>query len=178
MTFFDVIVQAIGVVAMILTIGCYQLKRRRFILTAQYSGNVLWCVHYFFLGAWPALVTNALNAVRGFIYSLDKKWAKSNIWVAVFIVLPITAQLILLYLKLVDFNTWYSYLPIVATIIAAVALRIPDENKMRTTYITSVPLWIIYNALAGSIPGTLSAAFTLVSLIVALVRYRKKRSKK
>ncbi len=160
-----IIVQAIGIVAMALTILCYQLKQRKYILLMQYSGNLLWVVHYFLLGSTTAVVMNALNVFRGIIYSLDKKWAKSKIWIFVFLALSIS-------LGIITFNEWYSILPIIGTAIATVALRINDENTLRKVYITSVPPWIVYNALANSLPGTISATFTLVSLVVALFRYK------
>lgn len=167
----QIIVQAIGVVAMALTILCYQLKQRKFILLMQYSGNALWCVHYFLLGATTALIMNALNVLRGIIYSIDKKWAKSKIWIFVFLILSTT-------LGIITFSEWYSVLPIIGTAIATVALRINDENTLRKVYITSVPPWIVYNVLANSIPGAISSTFTLVSLVIALIRFDGLKTKK
>lgn len=166
----QIIVQAIGVAAMALTILCYQLRQRKFILLMQYSGNALWCVHYFLLGATTALIMNALNVLRGIIYSIDKKWAKSNIWVVIFLIISIV-------LGIVTFSEWYSVLPIIGTAIATVALRINDENTLRKVYVTSVPPWIVYNVLALSIPGAISATFTLVSLVIALIRYNGIKTK-
>lgn len=160
----QIIVQAIGVVAMILTIMCYQLKKRNHILLMQYSGNALWVVHYFLLGTFTGLIMNALNVVRGIIYSIDKKWAKSYIWIFIFSALSIA-------LGVLTYEAWYSVLPIVGTVIATIALRIRDENTLRKVYIFSVPLWIVYNAIVFSIPGTVSATFTLVSIVVALIRF-------
>ena len=159
-----VIVQAIGIVAMTLTILCYQLKKRNSILIMQYTGNALWVVHYFLLGASTGLIMNALNVIRGIIYAIDKKWAKSWIWVFIFASVSIT-------LGIMTFQAWYSVLPMAGTVIATVALRIPDENTLRKVYICSVPPWMVYNALVLSIPGTISAVFTFVSIIVALIRY-------
>lgn len=166
----QIIVQAIGVVAMALTILCYQLKKRKYILLMQYSGNALWCVHYFLLGAPTALIMNALNVFRGIIYAIDKKWAKSVIWVIVFLAASVTFGIL-------TFTAWYSVLPIIGTVIATIALRIGDENTLRKVYIFSVPPWIVYNILAHSVPGAVSSAFTLVSLIVALIRYDKPKKR-
>ena len=160
-----IIAQAIGIVAMILTILCYQLKKRNRILVMQYTGNALWVAHYFLLGSFTGLIMNALNVVRGIIYSIDKKWAKSNVWIVVFCAASIT-------LGVLFFQAWFSVLPIIGTVIATIALRIPDENTLRKVYIFSVPPWIVYNLLVRSIPGVISATFTLISLIVALIRYK------
>ena len=151
----QIIAQSIGVVAMALTILCYQLKKRSHILVMQYTGNALWVVHYFLLGSFTGLIMNALNVVRGIIYSIDKRWAKSNVWIVVFCAASIT-------LGILFFQAWYSVLPIIGTVIATIALRIPDENTLRKVYIFSVPPWIVYNALVRSVPGVISATFTLI----------------
>ncbi len=166
----DIIIQAIGIVAMILTIGCYQFKKRAHILLAQYIGNALWCVHYFFLGAFTALIMNALNVFRGIIYSIDKKWAKHYAWAFGFAILSTV-------MGILTFDKWFSILPIIGTVIATFALKISHENTLRKVYIISVPPWICYNLLANSYPGAFSSAFTLVSLVVAIFRYREKNNK-
>ena len=168
----QIIAQSIGIVAMILTILCYQLKKRNHILIMQYTGNALWVVHYFLLGTFAGLIMNALNVVRGIIYSIDKKWAKNNVWIVVFCAASIT-------LGILFFQEWYSVLPIIGTVIATIALRIPDENPLRKVYVFSVPPWIVYNSLARSVPGVISATFTLISITVALIRYKgfKKKEK-
>ena len=119
----QIIAQTIGIVAMVLTILCYQLKKRSRILIMQYTGNALWVVHYFLLGSFTGLIMNALNVLRGIIYSLDKKWAKSIIWIFIFCAASIT-------LGILTFQAWYSVLPIIGTVIATIALRIRDENTL------------------------------------------------
>ncbi len=166
----EIVIQAIGVVAMILTIGCYQFKKRAHILLAQYLGNALWCIHYFFLGAYTALIMNALNVFRGIIYSLDKKWAKHYAWVFLFAILSTI-------LGIITFDKWFSVLPIIGTVIATFALKISHENTLRKVYIISVPPWICYNLLAKSYPGAISSLFTMISLVVAIIRYREKKTK-
>jgi|GEM_PF-619067 len=170
--FGQIIVQAIGIVAMALTILCYQLKRRSHILLMQYTGNALWVAHYFLLGSSTGLIINALNVVRGIIYASDKKWTKSYIWTVLLCIAAVA-------LGVLSFSAWYSVLPIVANVISNIALRIKDENTLRKVYITSVPPWIVYNGIVGSIPGVISASFTFVSIVVALIRYNgfKKRER-
>ena len=161
----QIIIQAIGIAAMSLTILCYQLKKRNHILMMQYSGNALWCVHYFLLGTYTALALNFIAVFRGIVYSIDKKWARSNIWVVVFCSFTIAFGII-------TYENWYSLLPTLGTTIATVALRFKNENNIRKGYLAAQPPWLAYNILVGSIPGALTTSFTIVSVFVSLIRYK------
>ncbi len=159
-----VIVQAIGVIAMTLTILCYQFKKRSHILIMQYTGNALWCAHYLLLGGYTGLALNLMAVARGIIYSLDYKWAKSFIWAGVFSAITIASCFL-------TYEAWYSILPTVGTVIATIGLRISDENLLRKLVLIAQPPWLAYNLIISSYPGAIATSFTIVSLVVALVRY-------
>lgn len=130
----------------------------------QYTGNALWVIHYFLLGTFTGLIMNALNVVRGLIYASDKRWARSIVWVFVFSAASIAFGVI-------TYEAWYSVLPVVGTVTATIALRISDENTLRKVYVFSVPPWVAYNVIVHSVPGAISSIFTLISIVVALIRY-------
>lgn len=166
----NILIQAIGFVAMFLTITAYQYKKRKHILLSQYSGNALWCVHYLLLGTYTAVLLNLINVLRGIVFSINKKWAKGIIWAYIFSAICIAAGIL-------TYQNWYSILPIAANVLSTWALEIKHENTLRKVYIFSVPPWIAYNALVGSISGCASSAVTMLSLIVAIVRYDRLEKK-
>ena len=66
------------------------------------------------------------------------------------------------------------YLPAIAMTITSVGLFFKNEQTVRKINLFSSPPWIIYNAFAKSVPAVFTESMTMVSVIIALIRYRKK----
>lgn len=164
-------IQLIGFVAMGLGIGSYQARRRSTILTIQISASALWCLQFFLLSSWAGLINNALGMVRNAIYTQKGRWA----WVRTpfaplaFIVLVIAAGLFSFSLE-----GPISLLPMVAMIIQTVAYSITNERTIRICSLFVSPLWLIYDAIQLSAAGVICESLTIISIIVALIRFHQK----
>ena len=66
----------------------YQQKKRQKILWFKLVSNILWSAHYLFLFAYAGMGVCLIGVVRESIFiNKDKKWAKSKIWLVIFLFL-------------------------------------------------------------------------------------------
>jgi hypothetical protein len=104
----------------------------------------------------------------------DKKWAKTPVWLGVFVVISAVSSV----LTWVD---WYSFLPAMAMILTTVSYWLKSETKIRLVTFPSSPCWLIYNIITGSVAGIITECIVMSSLIIAIVRYdilKKEKVKK
>ena len=173
MTAYDLTVQAVGLVAMFFCIAAFQAKKRNTILVMQMIGMGMWTLHFLLLGEYAGAAMNGLAVVRAVFYVQREKheWANSKIIPAVFVALFIGAGLFTWYL---GDDMWY--LPSIAMTITSIGLFFRNEQTVRKINLFSSPPWIVYNAFAHSVPAVFTESMTMVSVIIALIRYRKKKN--
>ena len=172
MTGYDLLVQVVGIIAMIFCIAAFQAKKRNNILIMQMIGMGMWTLHFLLLGEYAGAAMNGLAVARAAVYVQREKhkWAYSKIVPAVFVALFIGAGLFTRYL---GDDMWY--LPVIAMTITSIGLFFKNEQTVRKINLFSSPPWIVYNAFAKSVPAVFTESMTMVSVIIALIRYRKKK---
>lgn len=166
----DILIQLIGFAAMTLGILSYQAKRRNTILLMQMLGSILWSIQFYGLGAYTGMALNAVVILRNTLYAQRGKraWAEC----------PLLPACIMAAFLLAGVLTWegpISLLPMVAMIISTVALYIKDERRIRLLSLFVSPPWLIYDALCFSLGGVLTEVFTIVSILIALWRFKHKK---
>lgn len=67
-----------------------------------------------------------------------------------------------------------SLLVIAAKILSTVANGNPNPKTIRIFNLIINPLWLIYDIFVFSLAGILSDSFTIISLIIAMIRFAKK----
>lgn len=165
-------IQLIGFVAMGLGIGSYQAKRRTTILTIQMTASVLWCLQFFLLSSPAGLINNALGIVRNTVYTQKERWAwvRSIAVPIVFCVVAIAAGIYSFTLEGV-----VAFLPMLAVIIQTAGYYITNERVIRICSLFVSPLWLVYDAIQLSAAGVLCETLTIISIIIALFRFRQKK---
>ena len=165
-------IQAIGFLAMALGISSYQCKTRKGILLMQLSASVLWIVQFLFLKSYAGAMLNGVAIVRNLLFSFKGKykWADSLMLPAFVMVLFAAAGLYTYTLE-----GLISIIPTVAMLLSTVALYITNEKVIRILSLFVSPPWLIYDAISGSDAGVLCESFMIISIIVAMIRYRDKK---
>lgn len=160
-----IIVQALGFLGSGVVILSVQFNNRRAVLVAQALACILWSVHYGALGATTALATNFISFARSAVFFFnDRRWAKSRVWLWLFIALFIANSLI----------TWEgprSILPAIGMCATTLALWTRDERRLRFLYFCSSPPWLAYNILSGSYSCAVVEVVALISYISAIWRF-------
>ena len=160
----SVIFGVLGVAANVLI---YQQKSSRKILVYKMVSDVLWALHYFFLGAMAGTAVALIGLARETVfYNHEKKWASSRLWLAFFIVLGVV-------LSLVTGRTLYSLLPAAASALSVISFGLHKPKVTRALAFPVSACMLTYDVLSGSYIGIANEIFTLTSTAVATVRLNK-----
>ena len=80
-----VIAEVIGIIGIICSILSFQCSQRKNVMLFQVLASLMFCTQLFLVGAVTGACLDSINFFRSLFFSIDKKWAKSNWWLALFI---------------------------------------------------------------------------------------------
>lgn len=162
----QVIIQGIGLLALLFVILSFQRNKRTTLLFLMLTGLVLFVVHYASLGAWTGALMNLIEAGMVFIaYQKETStWAKSPGWLFVFIILFIISGV-------ATGKTWVDVCPVIAQIFGAIAVWQKSPRTIRVLMLVPRPLWFFYNFIVGSYAGMIAELFILASVVTGIVRF-------
>lgn len=159
----EVLIQLVGLLAMLLGVTSVQWKHRSYILLTQVSASIMWVVHFLLLGALSGAAMNAVGGVRSVVF-LRKKRPRWLLWCLLAVVVAVGGL------------TWQgplSILPTCGMLAGTLALWQQDEQRIRRLLLLASPLWFSYNLLVGSYAGIANELILITSILVALWRYRR-----
>lgn len=168
------VAQAVGLVALTGTALSYQARTTARIAFWQAVSAFFWTVHLLLLGAWTGGLLNLLGMVRGAVYSQrgTRAWASRPFWPWLFAVLCVGAAL---WAGMAQGEGRRLLLCAVAQCAGCFALWISRVNLSRRLFVGISLLWLLYDALAGSIPGVVCEIFSQISLQLAMWRSRSQQ---
>lgn len=170
---FDVIAQAVGIVAMAFVIFSFQFKSNNVCFGMNLAGGLLFLLHYGMIEAWGGCLMNTVACIMSIVLLMGEKVKR----------LPVLIGLLGLYAgatALVLIKGWDSPLALLACVAqfaVTIGMWTRDHVKLRVVRGGIVaPLWIAYNLLSGSIGGVICELFTMSSVIVYFVRRKMKKT--
>ena len=140
--------QIFGFLAIAVGILMYQFKKHKTIMILMTLNAALWCLHYGSLWLFTPVAMNFINLARSYVCSFDNKFARSKAVPVVFIVSSVFATV----------GGWQK-----------------NPQILRVSNVLVCLCWLPYNFVNNSWAGIVNNLLTLVSLIVALIRYRAKQ---
>ncbi len=144
--------QWFGYIAFVLGVASFLQKNDRRFKWLMAGECLAYVVHFGLLGNPTAAASAGVSVVRS-VLSLYTR----SVWVA----LAVVAVNLVLGMALA--TQWWNWLPLVASCIGTLALFLLHGIRMRVAMLAGTLLWIINNALSGSIGGT---ALEVVILVV------------
>jgi len=164
----DIIIHTFGICAMLSLFLIYQQKSRKNIILCKLSADIFWVAHYLLLGAVGGMIPNAVGIFREIVFynRNTHKWARSPVWVAVFIIINLA-------LGINTFSTWYNVIPIVASSFVTVSLWI---NKPNLTKLITIPIcisFLIYDIFVNSYMGIINEIISLISIFIYFAKNKK-----
>lgn len=163
----NILVQAIGFLAVASFILSYQVKSNRGLYLCQVIGSALFCLQFFLLGAASGCLSLAVNILRGALLIKYGDWA----WVRW---KGLAAILCGVYAGIVFF-TWAGPVSLLAFVASAVSTFGYWQNNARTIRLSNLlcasPCWLVYDVLVHSWGGVLSEAITIASILVSGFRF-------
>lgn len=145
----------------------FQQNNSRNILLFQILANSAFVIHFIFLGAPEGAAMNLISLVRNFVFfqkNQKTKWADNQFWLYFFTAITIAAGII-------TWKGWLSLLPTLGLVLSGIAFYSKNPRTNRLVYFPSSPLWLVYDIVSRSIAGTITEVFSLISLIIAIVRF-------
>ena len=158
-------VQLIGFIAWLLLAFSYYRKDTNHILVFQIISTILFCLHYYLLGAYSGLLICIYEVIRDYSYYKTDK--DNYIFIGSVIVYVISA--ILTYTTLLDI------FPYLASMIDGFFLT---KKRVIVVFgaIVTYTLWLIYDLYAKSYSGAITDAIIIISNIYILI-FRKDEKK-
>ncbi len=158
--------QIVGFAALLFIVLSFQSKTREKILFFQLMGSIFYFLNLLLLGAITGGVSMMLGAVRNYVFAQKgkKAWANSPVWLFLFLALFIIAGTL-------TYKDVYSLLPIAGMSLGTLSFWMTDPRKLRLFILSTTPFWITYNFISGSIAGTMLEVFSMISIIIAIIRF-------
>ena len=164
-----IVIQIIGIAAMLGSVYSFQLNKHKHIMIAQIIATVLFGAQYYLLGAFTGVALDAVGVVRDIVfYNKDKKWASGNIWTVVFVLMMIAVGAI-------TYQNCVSLLMIAAMVLNTISFSFTKPKLVRRTILIASPFLLVYNILTGSIGGVINEIFVEISSVVGMLRHDIKK---
>ena len=160
----DLAVQLIGCFGILASMISFQCKKHRSILFFRTLNEAIFALQYILLGAYTGAAMNVVGCVRNSVFSSQvQKNKKTTASTVLFCVLFVLSGIFM----------WQgpkSILIIVAKTLSTVAYGNKNPTVVRAITFLTCSSWLVYNCCVGSVAGVLCEAFTLVSIIIGIVR--------
>ena len=178
---YDIIAQAIGIIAMCIMITSFQLKARRDVIIAQLASVTLFTVNMFMLNAIMGGLLNSIAVVRALVYlKVEKIKLHPRVLQGIFITLFVVSYV----LTFTVFGTEPSvknliieFLPVIGMTALTFGFSGKSAKEIRLAGFINSPCWLVYNCVCFSIGGILCEVFSLISNGYAFLRYDLKSKK-
>lgn len=162
-------VQGLGFIALLLQVLSMQGKSYKSIIVMTVSSECLFGVQLLLLGAFTGAATNLMAGVCNTVYYFCNKSGRKTTYLQIlFSILFVTAGIL----------TWegpISLLVILAKVISTVSHGINRPHVIRVSRLISMPMWVVYDGLAGTIGGTINDLLVIASSVIGIIRLDKKK---
>ncbi len=194
--FVIILAQIIGFIAIAMNIISVQFNTHFKIMLFKSLGSFLFCVQYLLLGAYTGMVMDLVGVIRNFIFAHNVKKGKSNKWwIILFCLITAMAGLTTIILTwsatLITLSRWtndatalttiaviISVISIVAKLLSTIGYGFKSPHAIRMINLPTFAMWCVYNFVVFSFAGIASDSMSIVSIIIAEIRFRKKPENK
>ena len=158
--------QIVSVIAMALVVLSFQMKSNKMLLVVQMLANFLFAVSYFLLGVYTASIVNLIAMLRSLALYF---WADKNSNL-----LLITTLIAFIFACIFTYAGVPTILVLVASIVDSFSMWKNDGKFIRYARLFAVsPLWLVHNIIRFSLGGLICEIFSIISCIIAFIRYKK-----
>lgn len=174
---YEIAAQGIGIAAMLFNVLSYQGKKQSTVIIMQLFGAALFAVNFLMLGSIVGGVLNIIGVIRALVfYFKDKLKADRLPWFIGFITVYIAVYVLNFTVfgkEATALNLVVELLPVVGMIAINIGYRKKDAATVRKCGLISSPAWLVYNIFAGSLGAILCESFTLISIVIGIIRHDK-----
>lgn len=166
-----IISYTIGVISIIFLFLSFQMKDRKKILIVNTLGSFGWICYFLLQGDLVSGFTGSVSIIRTIIFLFRDKhaWAKSIVWLFVFIALTVT-------FTVMSYNSYKDLFPLCANILATLSFYMIKERNIRFFSLGCYSFWMCNSISKGYWIALVSDTCALVSVIISLIRYNKQNN--
>ena len=179
MSKYEIIAQSLGIIAMALIILSFQAKKQKTLILSHFFGCAFFVANFFMIGAITGAFLNIIGVVRAVIYSNKDKFKNMKLWNTIFCSLYIVAYALTFIAFGKEVNTYnliVEILPVTGALATTIAFSLPSAAAVRKAAWINSPAWLIYNSLNFSIGGILCEVFSIISVIIGILRHDVKKN--
>ena len=158
MNYYDIFVQLLGLLAWLVLLLSYYRKDTNRILIFQIIATILYCAHYFLLGAFSGLFICVVEVVCDFLYY---KTDKDDLIFKLSVPFRIFGGIL-------SYKAFVDVLPIVASLIDGYGLT-KKKDKVVLNAIIAYTLWVIYDIGVGSWSCAITDSLVVISNLSILL---------
>lgn len=162
-----IIGQGLSLVAVVTGFISYQMKSAKGILLFQIITALIFSAHYLLIGAMTAMALNLVAAVKCVCYYIRNQRQSKGLFV------PIFFSVLVLITSILTWDGWYSALITTGLLVNAIGLSLSNPQTIRKLTLIKSPLCLIYNLCVFSTGGIIFESFSLLSVIIALIKNKK-----
>lgn len=168
-----IIAQVISIAAMIMTIGSMQCRSNQNFFRCQAAGGLLFTISFIMLGAWCGALMNVYSILRPELLRREKIASSKWVLPCLLVILAGISGALLFFPS----EKWYLVLAVFTAQTTGTVIMWKQDGKlirMGQLFVVS-PLWMAYNCLlpVPSIGGIITETINIISVLIALFRYRK-----
>lgn len=170
----EITAQIFGIIGMICNIVVFQQKTHKRVVIWQLFAAVIFGINYFLLGAIVGGMLNVVGALRSVVFLFKEKTNANSVFWLIFFVVAFFVSYPLAFLVFkkepTAKNLIIELLPVLAMIIATIALRLGSARAVRRLGLLSSPMWLTYNCFSGSIGAIASEILNFASIVIGIIR--------
>lgn len=174
----EIAAQFISVVAMATNVLSYQQKKQKGVIGFQLFGSMLFSVSYFMLGALMGGFLNLIGTIRAIIFINKKRFHADHIaWLIGFETVYLCAYALTFTVFGAETSAYrlvLELLPVIGATANTVSYRMKGAKEIRRLGLIGSPAWLIYNIVSFSIGAILCEVFSLISIVIGMIRFDRK----
>lgn len=164
--------QALGILATIITVISYQMNTKKSLLLVQTTATTCTCLAYFFLGAPSGFALNVVCIIRNIVFYFQKDSGKVH---------TISSLLLAGAMVLLGALSWQG--PVSLLIISALAantifMSFGNPQLLRKSILGTSSLVLLYNVFVFSLGGIANEGLSIVSSVVGILRFRREKTQR
>lgn len=164
--------QALGILATIITVISYQMNTKKSLLLVQTAATTCTCLAYFFLGAASGFALNVVCIIRNIVFYFQKDSGK------VHTISSLSLAGAMVVLGALSWQGPVSLLIISALAANTIFMSFGNPQLLRKSILGTSSLVLLYNVFVFSLGGIANEGLSIVSSVVGILRFRREKTQR
>ena len=167
-----------GVLAVVFFLLCYQLKKRKSIITCNIISRVLYIAQYCLLGEFTGAIMDITAIPSSALASKKDSSFVKKLKIPILILVNLIIVAIGLFTMYLTGSNLFGLFAIAGVLFETIALWFNSEKIIRIVSLFGAPCWFTYNLICGAYASLIGNVLTVASIVLALVRYKNTKKEK